>query len=66
MALNNVGQLPINKLRDSNSSNTYFSKLPHEDKSQALLEQSLQSQAKMFKTMVAVVDASYLAALRKH
>ncbi|KAJ0091308.1 hypothetical protein Patl1_14632 [Pistacia atlantica] len=52
ITLNNAGQLPINKLRDSNSSNIDFSELPLEDKSQALLAQSLQSQAKKFKTMV--------------
>lgn len=66
IALNNAGRLPINKLRDSNSPKIEFSELPVEDKSHALLAQSLQSQAKEFKTMVAVVDASCLAGLRKH
>ncbi|KAJ0091315.1 hypothetical protein Patl1_14635 [Pistacia atlantica] len=66
ITLNNAGRLPINKLRDSNSSNIDFSELPLEDESQALLAQSLQSQAKKFKTMVAVVHASYLAGLSEH
>ncbi|TXG72873.1 hypothetical protein EZV62_001452 [Acer yangbiense] len=66
IALNNAGRLPLNKLRNSNPSNIDFSGLPVEEKSHALLAQSLQSQAKKFKTMVAVVDASCLAGLRKH
>ncbi|KAK3204654.1 hypothetical protein Dsin_018700 [Dipteronia sinensis] len=66
IALNNAGRLPLNKLRNSNPSNIDFSELPVEEKSHALLAQSLQSQAKKFKTMVAVVDASCLAGLRKH
>ncbi|KAK2641794.1 hypothetical protein Ddye_023557 [Dipteronia dyeriana] len=66
IALNNAGRLQLNKLRNSNPSNIDFSELPVEEKSHALLAQSLQSQAKKFKTMVAVVDASCLAGLRKH
>ncbi|KAK4857378.1 hypothetical protein QYF36_027348 [Acer negundo] len=66
IALNNAGRLPLNKLRNSNPSNIDFSELPVEEKSHALLAQSLQSQAKKFKIMVAVVDASCLAGLRKH
>lgn len=66
IALNNASRLPINKLRDSNLSNIDFSELALEDKSSALLAQALQNQAKKFKTVVAVVDASCLAGLRKH
>ncbi|KAJ4723249.1 Transmembrane protein [Melia azedarach] len=66
IALNNAGRLPINKLKNSNSSNFDFSDLPVEDKTHALLAQALQTQGKKFKTMVAVVDASCLAGLRKH
>ncbi|KAL5781066.1 hypothetical protein ACOSP7_006095 [Xanthoceras sorbifolium] len=66
IAFNNAGRLPINKLRNSHSSNIEFSELPLEEKSHALLAQSLQSRAKKFKTTVAVVDASCLAGLRKH
>ncbi|XP_031260474.1 probable LRR receptor-like serine/threonine-protein kinase At1g56140 [Pistacia vera] len=41
-------------------------RLPLQNKLQAFLAQSLQIQAKKFKTMVVVVDASYLARLWKH
>ncbi|KAE8660618.1 hypothetical protein F3Y22_tig00116951pilonHSYRG00518 [Hibiscus syriacus] len=64
IALNNAGQLPIEKLRNARTSDIAFSELPIEDKSHAILAQALQSQAKKFKTVVAVVDASSLAGLR--
>ncbi|KAH1108064.1 hypothetical protein J1N35_011832 [Gossypium stocksii] len=64
IALNNAGQLPIEKLRNVSTSEIAFSELPVEDKSHAILAQALQSQAKKFKTVVAVVDASSLAGLR--
>ncbi|KAL4309510.1 hypothetical protein GQ457_01G053630 [Hibiscus cannabinus] len=64
IALNNAGQLPIEKLRNARSSEIAFSELPDEDKSHAILAQALQSQANKFKTVVAIVDASILAGLR--
>ncbi|KAG8485594.1 hypothetical protein CXB51_018994 [Gossypium anomalum] len=64
IALNNAGQLPIEKLRNVSTSEIAFSELPVEDKSHAILAQALQSQAKKFKTVVAIVDASRLAGLR--
>ncbi|MBA0730710.1 hypothetical protein Golax_023349 [Gossypium laxum] len=64
IALNNAGQLPIEKLRNASTSEIAFSELPVEDKSHAILAQALQSQAKKFKTVVAIVDASSLAGLR--
>ncbi|MBA0645560.1 hypothetical protein Goklo_013648 [Gossypium klotzschianum] len=64
IALNNAGQLPIEKLRNVSTSEIAFSELPVEDKSHAILAQALQSQAKRFKTVVAIVDASSLAGLR--
>ncbi|XP_012474016.1 uncharacterized protein LOC105790800 [Gossypium raimondii] len=64
IALNNAGQLPIEKLRNVSTSEIAFSELPVEDKSHAILAQALQSQAKKFKTVVAIVDASSLAGLR--
>ncbi|XP_022767857.1 uncharacterized protein LOC111312114 [Durio zibethinus] len=64
IALNNAGQLPIDKLRNAKTSEIAFAELPVEDKSHALLAQALQSQAKKFKTVVAIVDASSLAGLR--
>lgn len=66
IALNNAGRLPIKELWKPNKSKVEFSELPFEDKSHALLAQALQSQTRKFKTIVAVVDASGLAGLRKH
>ncbi|XP_012486275.1 uncharacterized protein LOC105799991 [Gossypium raimondii] len=64
IALNNAGRLPIDKLRNGRTFEIAFSELPFEDKSHAILAQALQSQAKKFKTVVAIVDASSLAGLR--
>lgn len=66
IALNNAGRLPIDKIGNSKSAKIEFSELPDEDKSHVLLAQALQSKTKKFKTVVAVVDASRLAGLRKH
>ncbi|KAK9287977.1 hypothetical protein L1049_016422 [Liquidambar formosana] len=66
IALNNAGRLAIDKSGNSDVVKTDFSELPVEDKSHALLAQALRSQTKKFKTIVAVVDASGLAGLRKH
>ncbi|ESW03554.1 hypothetical protein PHAVU_011G023500 [Phaseolus vulgaris] len=43
-----------------------FSELPVDEKSHALFAQAIRSQTDKFKTIVAVVDASALAGLRKH
>ncbi|CAH8374059.1 unnamed protein product [Eruca vesicaria subsp. sativa] len=61
IALNNVGRLPI-----KNRTEAQFENLSSEDKSYALMADLLRSQAKRFKNIVAVVDASNLAGLRKH
>lgn len=66
IALNNAGRLPINKIGKPNLVKTEFSKLSVEEKSQVLFAQALRAQTKKFKTIVAVVDASSLAGLRKH
>ncbi|PQM33698.1 uncharacterized protein Pyn_26386 [Prunus yedoensis var. nudiflora] len=66
ISMNNAGRLPINKIRNPNLNEIDFSELPVEDKSYALFVQALRSQTKKFKTIVAVVDASGLAGLRKH
>ncbi|KAG6663932.1 hypothetical protein CIPAW_02G056300 [Carya illinoinensis] len=66
IALNNAGRLPINKIGNPKSVKVEFSELPIEDKSHVLFAQTLRSQTKKFKTIVAVVDASSLAGLRKH
>lgn len=65
IALNNAGRLPIHKLGKSISGKTDFQELSVEEKSHCLLAQTLRSQAKKFKTVVAVVDANSLAGLRK-
>ncbi|KAK6245165.1 hypothetical protein QUC31_011574 [Theobroma cacao] len=66
VALNNAGRLPIDKLQNANTSKVSFSELPIEDKSHAFHAQALQSLSKKFKTIVAIVDASSLAGLRKN
>ncbi|KAL3335810.1 hypothetical protein AABB24_031837 [Solanum stoloniferum] len=63
IALNNAGRLPLSKM---GCHTTEFSALSIEDKSHALLAQALRSQTEKFKSIVAVVDASGLAGLRKH
>ncbi|KAM1286645.1 hypothetical protein ACFX2J_000677 [Malus domestica] len=66
ISLNNVGCLPINKIREPSLNQAELSDLPVEDKSHALLVEALRGQTKKFKSIVAVVDASGLASLRKH
>lgn len=66
MALNNSGLQPITRKGISRTAETEFSELPVEDKSHVLFAQALRSQTDSFKTIVAVVDASGLAGLRKH
>ncbi|QCD88826.1 uncharacterized protein LOC114170683 [Vigna unguiculata] len=61
IALNNKGLKSAAK-----SDKVEFSELPVDDKSHALLAQAIRSQSDKFKTIVAVVDASALAGLRKH
>ncbi|XP_047159016.1 uncharacterized protein LOC124829534 isoform X1 [Vigna umbellata] len=61
IALNNKGLKSAAK-----SDKIVFSELPVDDKSHALLAQAIRSQSDKFKTIVAVVDASALAGLRKH
>ncbi|CAN4100693.1 unnamed protein product [Withania somnifera] len=63
IALNDAGRLPLSKM---GCHTTEFSELSIEDKSHALLAQALRSQIEKFKSIVAVVDASGLAGLRKH
>ncbi|KAJ0259293.1 Transmembrane protein [Hirschfeldia incana] len=61
IALNNAGRLRI-----KNRTEARFEDLSSEEKSYALMADLLRSQAKRFKNIVAVVDASNLAGLRKH
>lgn len=62
IALNNAGRL----IRNPVSAHCEFSDLPVDDKSHAILAHALRSQTKKYKSIVAVVDASGLAGLRKH
>ncbi|VVB03225.1 unnamed protein product [Arabis nemorensis] len=67
IALNNAGRLPIkNYVGSSSRTEGQFSQLSSEHKSYALMADLLRSQAKNFKNIVAVIDASSLAGLRKH
>ncbi|KAI3407474.1 uncharacterized protein J3R85_020955 [Psidium guajava] len=66
IALNSAARLPSKKMGSGHSSKIEFADLPHEEKAQVLFAQALRSQAKKSKTIVAVVDASALAGLRKH
>ncbi|KAA8517318.1 hypothetical protein F0562_017611 [Nyssa sinensis] len=60
IALNNAARCPVSKL--PGSARIEFSELPVNDKSHVLLAQTLRSQTKNFKTIVAIVEASSLAA----
>ncbi|KAL6499693.1 hypothetical protein OROGR_027603 [Orobanche gracilis] len=62
IALNTAGRM----IKNSISTQCEFSDLTVEDKSHAILAHALRSQAKKYKSIVAVVDASGLAGLRKH
>ncbi|KAJ9189029.1 hypothetical protein P3X46_000371 [Hevea brasiliensis] len=66
IALNSAGRLPIKSLGKPNKNKVEFSELPVEDKLHALLAQALRTQTRKLKTIVALVDASNLAGLRKH
>ena len=66
IALNNAGRLPLNKIVDPKAVKAEFSELSVQEKSQVLFAHAVQSQTKKFRTIVAVVDASSLAGLRKH
>lgn len=50
----------------SNQTQVQFSKLSSTEKSYALVADNIRSQAKKFKNIVAVLDASNLAGLRRH
>ncbi|KAK6920942.1 hypothetical protein RJ641_014620 [Dillenia turbinata] len=66
IALNNAGRLPMKKMGNPESDRCEFVDLFIDEKSHALLAQALRSQARRFKTVVAVVDAGSLGALRKY
>ncbi|KAJ4963096.1 hypothetical protein NE237_023035 [Protea cynaroides] len=66
IALNIAGRSPINKTRNNNKDQIEFAELSTGEKSDVLFAQALRSQTKKFRSIVAIVDASRLAGLRKH
>lgn len=66
IALNNSGLRPVSKKDIPKSDKIEFSELPVDDKAHVLFAHAIRSQTDKFKTVVAVVDASALAGLRKH
>jgi len=66
IALNNRGMRSIVEKGVSKASKVEFSELPVDEKSQVLFAQAIRSQTDRFKTIVAVVDASAVAGIRKH
>ncbi|KAJ0555337.1 hypothetical protein HanOQP8_Chr07g0237571 [Helianthus annuus] len=66
IALNNAGRAPVKKPRNGQPCNVDFSSLPDEEKSHALVAHAIRSRTNDFKSVVAVLDASTLAGLRKH
>ncbi|KAH6774840.1 hypothetical protein C2S51_013244 [Perilla frutescens var. frutescens] len=62
IALNNAGRV----IRNPVPAQCKFSDLPVDDQAHAILAQALRSQTKKYKSIVAVVDASGLAGLRKN
>lgn len=66
IALNNFGRRPLHKMGNHRSDKIEFDELSREEKSHCLLAQAIRSQTKKYDKIVAVVDASCLADLRKH
>ncbi|KAK9141329.1 hypothetical protein Scep_011010 [Stephania cephalantha] len=66
IGLNNAGRLPIDKIKSSAAAKSEFFEMTEKEKSHALFAQAIRSQTKKFKSIVAVVDASSLAGLRRH
>lgn len=66
ITLNDIARLPANKMNNARSRNVEFLELPDDEKGYVLLAQALKSQTKRFRSIVAIVDASSLAGLRKH
>lgn len=64
IALNKAGRSPVGKVRGSATKE--FPKLPMSEKSHVVLAQALRSKTKHFKSIVAIVEASSLAGLRKY
>lgn len=63
IALNNVARFPVNKMIRVQSPNVEFSE---EEMANVILANALKSQARKVKSIVAIVNASSLAGIRKH
>ncbi|XP_042488620.1 uncharacterized protein LOC122068786 [Macadamia integrifolia] len=66
IALNGSGRCATKKMGNNNKDQLEFAELSTEEKSDVLFAQALRSQTKKFRSIVAIVDASRLAGLRKH
>ncbi|KAF3775148.1 hypothetical protein EJ110_NYTH51131 [Nymphaea thermarum] len=65
IALNDVARSPLCK-NGKDSGNIAFSDLPYEEKRHILFAQALKSQARKYGSLVAIVDVSSLAGIRRH
>uniref|UniRef100_A0ACD5V403 Uncharacterized protein n=1 Tax=Avena sativa TaxID=4498 RepID=A0ACD5V403_AVESA len=66
ICLNNAGRCCIDTRDNHGSEKLEFAELPSEEKCHILLVQALRSQMREFGSVVAVVDASCLAGIRRH
>uniref|UniRef100_A0A0D9W6K4 Uncharacterized protein n=1 Tax=Leersia perrieri TaxID=77586 RepID=A0A0D9W6K4_9ORYZ len=66
IGLNNAGRSHIDTRDNHDSKKMEFSELNSEEKCHILLVQALRSQLKEFGSVVAIVDASCLAGIRRH
>ncbi|GMH18246.1 hypothetical protein Nepgr_020087 [Nepenthes gracilis] len=66
IAFNSAVRLPMHKMESLGSKEIEFSELSSEEKCHCLLAQALRSQTNNFKKVVAIVDSSSLAGLRKY
>ncbi|XP_043725068.1 uncharacterized protein LOC122671737 [Telopea speciosissima] len=66
IGLNSFGRCPTKKMGNNNKDQIEFAELSAEEKSDVLYAQALRSQAKKFRSVVAIVDAKMLAGLRQH
>jgi len=66
IALHDEGMQPVGEKGVSKSNKIEYSELPGDVQAQVMFTQAIRSQTDKFKTIVAVVDASVLADIRKH
>lgn len=66
MGLNNAARSHIDRRDEHGSKNLEFSELQSDEKCHILLVQALRSQLREFGSIVAIVDASCLAGIRRH